>query len=358
MGSGAIDLDAVRKGRTMLWIALLAQGAMLLSGFGRNPLAGVLIVAWLVSFFAGLGGVSLVASGAKVSTGAKYLGLVGAVFPGVNLVSLVSFLVVARGAQQEEQRPRRPPSRSTGAAERPAPQPAPAPPPRMTAAGAQRAADSAEATRRAGKSRVKQAVAYAKHAGLGGQPEGKQLQMRLSQPGIPDVPADQLPVIRCSKGEFGVLYAVDEGEGFTFITGQDLKTEGVGIEDVHRMGLRNLAAKIEGDRGLSLRPHGAFHALILDGNFEASLPLVDGLWDGPLRQYAPNGFVLAVPARDICAFCDTHSREGIAELEALVKRVTAGGDHLLTEQLLTRENGIWKPFDTGRAELAPLEFKL
>ena len=88
--------------------------------------------------------------------------------------------------------------------------------------------------------------------------------------------------------------------------------------------------------------YGDIYAVMLDGTFEASLILVDGLWDVSFAALAPHGIVAAIPARDILAFCDATSTEGLAELRQLIERVQ-GGDHLLTRDLYRRVGGRWEP---------------
>jgi hypothetical protein len=83
--------------------------------------------------------------------------------------------------------------------------------------------------------------------------------------------------------------------------------------------------------------------LSVDGNFEASLILVDGLWDKALAQLAPNGFVAAIPARDILAFCDANSAAGIAELHQLIGRIQ-NGNHMLSRELFQRADAGWSRF--------------
>ena len=87
--------------------------------------------------------------------------------------------------------------------------------------------------------------------------------------------------------------------------------------------------------------NGDVHALLLDGHFEASLVLLDDLWDEALASYAPNGFIVALPARDVIAFCDAKSETGIAQLRDMVNRITAKGDHLVSQSLYQREGGAW-----------------
>ena len=73
--------------------------------------------------------------------------------------------------------------------------------------------------------------------------------------------------------------------------------------------------------------------------------LLDDLWDQSLATYTPNGAIVALPARDVLAFCDAKSLQGILELKQLVRRITPKGEHLLTETLYYRLNGKWLPLE-------------
>jgi hypothetical protein len=156
------------------------------------------------------------------------------------------------------------------------------------------------------------------------------------------------------------MYAVDEGQHFSYVNLGEMEAAGMSVEDLHRVGLRNLAARInDGKPGLTLVPQASFHALVMGGDFEASLVLIDELWDGSLKQYTPNGPVVTVPARDMCAFCDAASAEGIRQLRTVAQQTTQGGQGLVSDKLLVRKAGNWQEFtDPGKPELAPLEFKL
>lgn len=144
-------------------------------------------------------------------------------------------------------------------------------------------------------------------------------------------------------GNFGnglaVVYLVDEGDKLTYIQNRDLVASGVTPADMHQRGMMNLANKAS--NGLRLMENGDVHALLLDGHFEASLVLLDDLWDEALASYAPNGFIVALPARDVIAFCDAKSETGIAQLRDMVNRITAKGDHLVSQSLYQREGGAW-----------------
>jgi uncharacterized protein YtpQ (UPF0354 family) len=75
------------------------------------------------------------------------------------------------------------------------------------------------------------------------------------------------------------------------------------------------------------------------GDFEASLILLDQLWDEHFRQFVSGDYAIAIPARDVLAFCDDDSEEGIGELEQLFARIAPMDDHLISDKLYVRREG-------------------
>jgi hypothetical protein len=74
-------------------------------------------------------------------------------------------------------------------------------------------------------------------------------------------------------------------------------------------------------------------------------------------KHAPNGPVVAIPARDMCAFCDAGSATGVAQLRALAARIAAGGNHLIGDKLFVRQAGRWRTLEAeAPRELPPLDF--
>jgi hypothetical protein len=59
----------------------------------------------------------------------------------------------------------------------------------------------------------------------------------------------------------------------------------------------------------------------MEGNFEASVLLLDTVWDISLAKHVNGNFVAAIPARDVLAFGDSTSPEAIAELRDVIKRL-------------------------------------
>jgi uncharacterized protein YtpQ (UPF0354 family) len=178
-----------------------------------------------------------------------------------------------------------------------------------------------------------QALAYLKPA------------VRTEAPGpVMDVRREEAPVLRDYGANLLVAYVVDLGNMFTYIQERDLATAGIDADQLHVEAVNNLRRLAHGR--VTIRQAGAVSALFFDGNFEASLILLDELWDRDLRQYHGGRPVAALPARDVLCFCDASSPAGIAELRAVVGRVFPKGDHLLTDALLRRQGTTWVPYDS------------
>jgi len=183
------------------------------------------------------------------------------------------------------------------------------------------------------KTRVLEAVAYLK-------PE-----IPSSDPApVVSLSDDDAPVMRQFLPGLLTTYVIDAGDTFAYVQGRDLRRAVVSEEELHRQAVVNLAALAE--HQLTIRENGTVSALFLDGNFEASLLLLDDLWTNRLRDYARDPIV-AVPARDILAFSDVESAAGVAELRAVVKRVWSSCDHLLSENLYRRVDGRWRVYRYG-----------
>ena len=153
---------------------------------------------------------------------------------------------------------------------------------------------------------------------------------------------DSSPVLRPLVGELLVSYVIDQGSHLELINGAQMRELGLTADDLHARAVANLAAFAEGR--VNLRRAGTVNALYLDGNFEASLLLLDELWNEQLRSYYTTPPVVAVPARDVLAFSEVGSAGGIAELRQVVERVWPGGDHLLSRSLFVRREGCWSLF--------------
>jgi uncharacterized protein YtpQ (UPF0354 family) len=152
------------------------------------------------------------------------------------------------------------------------------------------------------------------------------------------IPFRDLPVTRQFDADLIITYLLDGGDTFKYVQNRDLGGAGLTKHQLHDLSLRNLSFLAE-DK-LEVQAYGAVNVFLMGGHFEASLLLLDELWEKKLVYLAPNGFLVAAPARDVLAVCDIESNRGMAELRAIVNRAQSAG-HLITPVLLRREIGRW-----------------
>jgi len=157
-----------------------------------------------------------------------------------------------------------------------------------------------------------------------------------------ELDAGDSPLLKPLAGDLLVAYVIDRGDRFDLLQGRDLGRFGPTVDELHARAVAGLAQMSSGR--ITLRQAGPVQALFLDGNFEASLILLDDLWDDALTEYYQSAPVVAVPSRDILAFSEVSSAAGIQELRALIERVWPTGDHLLSRTLYVRRQSTWAPF--------------
>ncbi|MFC4808636.1 DUF1444 domain-containing protein [Paenibacillus sp. GCM10023250] len=138
------------------------------------------------------------------------------------------------------------------------------------------------------------------------------------------------------------VYEVEDFEYFLYVNNGNLEEENMTIPEQRHYGIDNLIERAN-EYNLQIQEYETgCYGLILDGNFEASLILIDNLWEDSLKHYITNNFIVAIPSRDVLVFCDSQSEQAIEELKRTIQSVWEDGDHLLTNKLLIRSGGKWE----------------
>lgn len=319
-----MDRERLGQGRMLLMAGLAASllsTPLILSG--KAGAFGMMCLA--VAVLGGIGGILKVAE-ATDSGASKWLAICLTFLPPMNILPIAWFLLKANRAMREDVQEDEPPMR-----QRPR-QSAPPPASKPLAGG------------------IAEALPAIKMAGLTGVSDGQMLEARISAPGV-DIPEADQPVCQALKGAFGAMYLVNQGETSNYATLGQMRAAGLTPQKLRQVALDNLAAYLgkhqQSFKLLSLQDN-AF-GLRLDGQFEASLVLLDSLWDESLKKFLPNAPVVTIPSRDVCAFCDASSPDGIAALRAISARVSEKGDHLISSGLFIRKAGMWLPYEAGVA---------
>ncbi|MCE9635568.1 MAG: DUF1444 family protein [Planctomycetes bacterium] len=162
------------------------------------------------------------------------------------------------------------------------------------------------------------------------------LVMKLSE--------EDSPVLRNLGNGLLVSYVVDTGERFSYVQTRHLRAAGVTEDELHRAAIDNLYGLAE--KHLRVQPYGDVFALFMEGSFEASVMLLDTVWDVSLAKYVRGEFLVAVPTRDVLAFGDASSPGVPERLRGVVDRVLTGeADHPVSNVLFRRRRGVWEPSD-------------
>ncbi|MCK9689626.1 hypothetical protein [Scleromatobacter humisilvae] len=152
------------------------------------------------------------------------------------------------------------------------------------------------------------------------------------------------PLIRTTRDGFLVVYMVDRGDRYTWLTMGELAAWGRTDEEAHRVAMSNLS-RLATELRCATEPD-SYSGLFLGGRYESSMILLDELWDLNLRPLTPAGAIVSIAARDICAFCDAEDARALAELRTLGARLRARGTQpsmLITDRLYRRQDGRWRP---------------
>src|SRR5262249_6733833 len=182
-----------------------------------------------------------------------------------------------------------------------------------------------------------QAIAYLK-PDLTSQPRAKEPpRRRVELSGL------DAPVLRPLAEGLLVASVVDRDDQLEFVLHRHLAAEGCSEEELPAVGVENLARQAAGSLEVATHPCGEMFAVLMGGNFEASLMVLDAVWEEGFRQFVAGEYVVACPARDLLGFCDATSAVGVRELRAVCAKMQAGGvDHPLSNQLYRRVGGRWQ----------------
>jgi uncharacterized protein YtpQ (UPF0354 family) len=147
-------------------------------------------------------------------------------------------------------------------------------------------------------------------------------------------------------GDLVVTYVVDTDDKLQFVQNRHLNAAGMDHRQLHDLGIRNLFRQLK-IGSFDVHDVGPFHAVTLDGHFEASLLLIDSLWDEVLIKLASNGAVAAVPARDFLVFCDRADALAIEHMRQYIRKLDDGMQPL-TMSLFERDTATrrWQVFES------------
>ena len=165
-----------------------------------------------------------------------------------------------------------------------------------------------------------------------------------NDPGDPAMVLDEgnSPVIRHFNDDAFVAYLYDRGESYRYIQERHLLMSGMSRYELDACAMANFRTL-----QVTLRPVRGINAVIMNGNLESSLLLVDGFWD-LARDDIRGDVVVACPQREVLAFAGSEDPAGLTELRGVIERVWPKGDHRLFPYLMKRcKGGGWQRHAEG-----------
>jgi uncharacterized protein YtpQ (UPF0354 family) len=158
-----------------------------------------------------------------------------------------------------------------------------------------------------------------------------------------DVELDDKDAPYCIRysDDFSVFFLCDCGKHHEFLQVKHLEESQLNADELLAIGRDNLR-KIADNIKITL--HEGLLYFSGNGDFEASLLLVSEIWTDWLAEYCPNGYVAAIPARDILVVSDKYDALGIEKLISIIERIWPDGDHLLSNSLYHFNDEKWLPY--------------
>lgn len=141
-------------------------------------------------------------------------------------------------------------------------------------------------------------------------------------------------VVRSFNEAYTISYVVEEPGALAYVRWRDVDGD---IDKVHDIALANL--RVRANAKLRLAPRGGFVDVVLDGKIDASLLLLDELWDGSgiVARAVTSPIVAAAPSSESLVVASASSKDGLRHLGSL---------H--APMLVVRRTGSWDQF-TGFA---------
>lgn len=139
-----------------------------------------------------------------------------------------------------------------------------------------------------------------------------------------------------------IVYAHDHGDDdnvLRYLTTAEQQSLDLSDDALYELALSNLRRQLG---NLKMHSVGNYFAFTCGGLFEATLMLLDEVWERTERELTDGDTVVAaVPAKDLIFFAARSNETGLNEIRALLERIEADGNLNLSRHLFARQNGTW-----------------
>jgi len=137
-----------------------------------------------------------------------------------------------------------------------------------------------------------------------------------------------------------VLYAEDSPKNIRYFSPNDLIKAQIDRKNLRSLACENLKKVIP-----NIERHGenGLYMMAAGGDYEASLLLFDGLWNG-MQKEVQGDVVVAIPTRDLLVVTGSDDAEGIKRMKKIIADATAKGSYRLTQKMFVYREGKFAEF--------------
>lgn len=153
-----------------------------------------------------------------------------------------------------------------------------------------------------------------------------------------------LPITKAFLEDLIVVYAFDDGDSYQFVSGWNLDSLKLDINELHSLALANLKRYVS---EMSIQRIGNSALLNTGNQLESCLLLLDSVWEG-LSAELGGSLVIAVPTRDLLVVTGSRDEEDLQALRDIVLKANEPEQdrtHNLSDNLYERIDGRWEVFE-------------
>lgn len=138
-----------------------------------------------------------------------------------------------------------------------------------------------------------------------------------------------------------VLYAEDSPKNIRYLVTKDLEVAKIDRAELRKLACENLSRLLP-----KIKHHGTngLYMLTAGGDYEASLLLLDSVWNGG-QMDVTGDLVVAIPTRDLLLATGSRNPQGIEKMKQMADEAFGRFAYRLTRKLLVYRNGSFSEFN-------------
>ncbi len=139
-------------------------------------------------------------------------------------------------------------------------------------------------------------------------------------PNVNTVPNTLQMLMRNYLPDAALYYGLDHDEFFIGISPMHLDNQ-LRLDNIDEIAFENLENFVTNTQPLQMQgTESGLFLMSCGGNYESVLPSMDYIWE-KLQQQFEGDLYVAIPARDLCMFCNANNEEAVADMKKIATNV-------------------------------------